>query len=907
MAARIANTKHLAILADKGEPCAFCKRNFDDESIYGKLYSIGDIHCHYFCALLSCCLIQKGQDYEGLFGFMYPDIMAEVKRSKKHKCSYCGQEGATLGCSVAKCKKQFHLPCGRERHAVSLYYGNYKSFCEKHAPKQIISPAIMDIVKARLSKMKKKNKGKCLQKKKVGESTTDTENAEEEPVCVICYEAVEAFPSAKTFWPPCCARDAWFHRPCLQRMALSAGVHYLKCPLCNDKVTFTAVVHSQGYYIPDRDAAWELEQNAFSGMYERRVECLAEVCKCPNGRNYDANSGIWDVKLCVLCGSPGVHAGCTTAEHHVCAVCTPAAPDPPRLAVIDSVSLPRHSQDTQQTRSGGFMPCRMSIRRTKPRHVLLADLTRLPRPSCSSQNNGVSTRDDDNNGNQSANTTRSREELNLRTPKRPNPNHTDPVQPADPVPKQPENDLLSPLKLLKQGLIEKISVTEADKIIFEPSLMEQIRKKFSKPRPLCVKRKMISDIISEILNYAENEPNIVMDMKNSTDIGNDEGPIEDVTNEHKNISDTNMKTPCPEEIPIQNQKDTETLGNTTKYISENANLTPKKPESLEDESSSSPFQLPPEFIADSSNSLPITDTPKKLKKVNIQNDSMEISENNQIVNIDLVENGAPEDHKLSETKCLFKLNPLNKDMLHKNVDIDLESFKNQYLNEVDRKINIKFERTHESTNERSPLKGSTAVDLNNTRKPPKRKLPSRHDVANKKRKTTKTVRKLKNKYKLRTNDRESDTAGQSNNKENTIKRRSKKRYSVRKDDKDEGGVKKERLSHKDGVKKRKYKRKHTKLSINNRNIKLKIRFQSSELNLKITKSKRSRRVKKESPKVLKQYILQYPADHKPLKDYIVRPDTDVIPILKKKIKSEMLTDNLKQTSIINFFKVSPKN
>ncbi|KOB76968.1 putative PHD finger protein 7 [Operophtera brumata] len=35
-------------------------------------------------------------------------------------------------------------------------------------------------------------------------------------VCVICYEAVEARPTVSTFWPPCCARDAWFHRSCVQ-------------------------------------------------------------------------------------------------------------------------------------------------------------------------------------------------------------------------------------------------------------------------------------------------------------------------------------------------------------------------------------------------------------------------------------------------------------------------------------------------------------------------------------------------------------------------------------------------------------------------------------------------------------------------------------------------------------------
>lgn len=58
------------------------------------------------------------------------------------------------------------------------------------------------------------------------------------------------------------ARTQSMHRVCvwlirtfcssLQRMALSAGMHYLKCPLCNDKENFYEAVVDQGYYVPDR-------------------------------------------------------------------------------------------------------------------------------------------------------------------------------------------------------------------------------------------------------------------------------------------------------------------------------------------------------------------------------------------------------------------------------------------------------------------------------------------------------------------------------------------------------------------------------------------------------------------------------------------------------------------------------
>lgn len=47
----IGRKKYLAKLSDKPNPCAFCNRLIDDEVTYGKLYSIGDIHCHYFCVV----------------------------------------------------------------------------------------------------------------------------------------------------------------------------------------------------------------------------------------------------------------------------------------------------------------------------------------------------------------------------------------------------------------------------------------------------------------------------------------------------------------------------------------------------------------------------------------------------------------------------------------------------------------------------------------------------------------------------------------------------------------------------------------------------------------------------------------------------------------------------------------
>lgn len=69
--------------------------------------------------------------------------------------------------------------------------------------------------------------------------------------CAICKDDVIPTPSQSTLWAPCCKRAAWFHRGCVQDMALSAG-YFFKCPLCNNTDTFKARMLTLGIYIPSR-------------------------------------------------------------------------------------------------------------------------------------------------------------------------------------------------------------------------------------------------------------------------------------------------------------------------------------------------------------------------------------------------------------------------------------------------------------------------------------------------------------------------------------------------------------------------------------------------------------------------------------------------------------------------------
>ena len=40
-------------------------------------------------------------------------------------------------------------------------------------------------------------------------------------------------------------------------MALVAGSHHFKCPLCNNKDEFAKEMEEFGIYVPDQDAEWE--------------------------------------------------------------------------------------------------------------------------------------------------------------------------------------------------------------------------------------------------------------------------------------------------------------------------------------------------------------------------------------------------------------------------------------------------------------------------------------------------------------------------------------------------------------------------------------------------------------------------------------------------------------------------
>ncbi|XP_074650131.1 uncharacterized protein LOC141905214 [Tubulanus polymorphus] len=262
--------------------CLFCGTSSKDENFYGKLFSLNGISVHYFCMLFSSGLCQNGgSEKDGILGFLTIDIKKEYRRGKRLKCGYCKNKGATIGCCMKACRMMFHFDCGRKNGALHQFFGTYSSYCHSHRLKQQIPP----------------------------------DRTYSDP-CPICMTPVETVPSLQSLKPQCC-RKTWFHRSCIEKFAVSAGLYFFKCPMCNNKDEFQSEMLKFGIYIPDQDATWEREPNAFVDLIERYNHCDSTECFCPKGRDFNKDDTKWEIVLCDLCGSSGTHLKCQKLKSHM--------------------------------------------------------------------------------------------------------------------------------------------------------------------------------------------------------------------------------------------------------------------------------------------------------------------------------------------------------------------------------------------------------------------------------------------------------------------------------------------------------------------------------------------------------------------------------------------------------------
>ncbi|KAK3757797.1 hypothetical protein RRG08_027153 [Elysia crispata] len=260
--------------------CQFCLSSEVNEVDLGPIYEKNGVVVHYYCMLLSSGLTQTAHpsDKTSILGFTLGDIYKELRRGKRLNCCFCHKKGATIGCCVSHCKKAFHLCCGRKNGTMHYFFDTFRSFCVEHW-----SHPNLDIV----TPLKK-----------------DTRK-----ICSICQMSLGKSTVNEIVCPPCC-KGNYFHHNCMQRYALSAGMHFFKCPLCNASKDFQKAMLLFGIYIPDRDASWEKEPNAYQELLERPEKCAVSPCICPQGDEHNARSGSFKLLICHYCGSYSAHRAC---------------------------------------------------------------------------------------------------------------------------------------------------------------------------------------------------------------------------------------------------------------------------------------------------------------------------------------------------------------------------------------------------------------------------------------------------------------------------------------------------------------------------------------------------------------------------------------------------------------------
>lgn len=67
--------------------------------------------------------------------------------------------------------------------------------------------------------------------------------------CTICKKDTIPTTIPTSLWAPCC--NVWFHRKCIQEMALTTG-YIFKCPSCNDVDKFKSRMLTLGIYVPTK-------------------------------------------------------------------------------------------------------------------------------------------------------------------------------------------------------------------------------------------------------------------------------------------------------------------------------------------------------------------------------------------------------------------------------------------------------------------------------------------------------------------------------------------------------------------------------------------------------------------------------------------------------------------------------
>ncbi|XP_074045196.1 LOW QUALITY PROTEIN: PHD finger protein 11A-like [Macrotis lagotis] len=134
--------------------CDLCPNN-DERGILYVSQNL-ELIAHQNCLLYSSGLVESESDHPCLEDqdrhFDVELVKEEINRGKRLKCSFCFKKGATVGCDLKKCSKNYHFFCARQDQATietDEHGGTYKVFCQKHFPgkSNCVLPTKVDLLK----------------------------------------------------------------------------------------------------------------------------------------------------------------------------------------------------------------------------------------------------------------------------------------------------------------------------------------------------------------------------------------------------------------------------------------------------------------------------------------------------------------------------------------------------------------------------------------------------------------------------------------------------------------------------------------------------------------------------------------------------------------------------------------
>ncbi|XP_055712920.1 G2/M phase-specific E3 ubiquitin-protein ligase-like [Phlebotomus papatasi] len=251
--------------------CYVCRIDEDNSLLYGPIYTKDNIKCHYYCLLFGDRYVQRGEDHEGILGFLVSDIKHGAALKTKALCTFCKKPRAATKCAFKNCYKKFHFICGLKNGCL-YQFDEMLAFCNAHT----------------------------------GLEKTAPPEYSSENTCVICSEVLGPYSPLDRIQAHC-QLIAWMHTDCVRRFALNAGYGF-KCLLCR-KTDFRSIVQKKGVFVPQRETEWIISQceGGSQDPSSAPLLCGAKVCRFPGGRKFLLNTTIGET--CHSCNR-SVHPEC---------------------------------------------------------------------------------------------------------------------------------------------------------------------------------------------------------------------------------------------------------------------------------------------------------------------------------------------------------------------------------------------------------------------------------------------------------------------------------------------------------------------------------------------------------------------------------------------------------------------